>query len=57
MYNELYANGLGGLSAGKYWSSTENFSLGAWHFNFGTAERGNNEHKSTALTFRPIRSF
>lgn len=57
MYSQLYANGLGGFSSGKYWSSTENFSLGAWHFNFGTAERGNNEHKGTALTFRPIRSF
>jgi hypothetical protein len=57
MYNELHANGLGSFTTGNYWSSTENFSLGAWCFNFGTAERGNNQHKNTALTFRPIRSF
>lgn len=57
MYNQLHANGLGAFSSGKYWSSTENFSLGAWHFNFGTAERGNNEHKGSTLRVRPIRSF
>jgi hypothetical protein len=57
MYNQLHVNGLGAFSSGKYWSSTENFSLGVWHLDFATGERGNNQHKGTLLTFRPIRSF
>jgi hypothetical protein len=57
MYNQLHVNGLGGFANGKYWSSTENFSLGAWHFNFETAERGNNDAKGASLRVRPIRSF
>ena len=57
MYTQLHANGLGAFSSGKYWSSTEDFSLGAWYLDFTTGERGNNENKGTLLTFRPIRSF
>lgn len=57
MYSQLYLNDLGNFSSGKYWSSTENFSMGAWFLSFSTGERGNNEQKGAALRARPIRSF
>jgi hypothetical protein len=57
MYEKLYVNDLGEFKNEVYWSSTEDFSLGAWAFDFNTAERKNSFNKSTYLLVRPIRSF
>ena len=58
MYNELYVQGFGNFGEGPYWSSTQDFSLGAWHYNFSTGEKGNNRHKADeSVRVRAIRSF
>ena len=58
MYNELHVQGFGEFLNRRYWSSTQDFSLGAWHFNFASGTRGNDKHKSDiSLYVRPIRSF
>ncbi len=58
MHRELYSQSLGGLSSGEYWSSTQNYSLGAWKVDFSTGEKGNNSNKANkGLRVRAIRSF
>jgi hypothetical protein len=58
MYNELHVQGIGEFYGGPYWSSTQNFSLGAWYLNFSTGERSNNRNKADdGLKVRAIRSF
>jgi hypothetical protein len=59
MYNQLYVNGLvDNLKDGRYWSSTEDFSYGAWVLNFKTGERENSNSKyNKDLTSRAIRRF
>jgi hypothetical protein len=58
MYRELYAQGLGGFKATNYWSSTQNYSLGAWALMFGSGGTKTNAiNKSGLLNVRPIRSF
>jgi hypothetical protein len=59
IYNQLYVNGLvDNLKGGRYWSSTEDFSYGAWTFNFSTGERENTNGKNNKeITSRAIRRF
>ena len=58
MQRELYVQGFGGFKAAEYWSSTQNFSLGAWKVDFTTGEKGNNVNKAnTGIRVRAIRSF
>jgi hypothetical protein len=58
MYNELHVQGFGEFYGGRYWSSTQDFSLGAWYFNFSTGERGNDRTKNDeGLKVRAVRSF
>jgi hypothetical protein len=58
MYNELHAKGIGNFSYTNYWSSTQNFSLGAWNLNFGSGQRDNSKAKKDAsCRVRAIRSF
>lgn len=58
MYYELHTQGFGGFAYNKYWSSTQDFSLGAWHFNFSTGERANNANKGDdGIRVRAVRSF
>lgn len=59
MYNQLYVNGLvENMKGGRYWSSTQDFSLGAWSLNFSTGERDNTQNKSNkTLISRAIRRF
>ena len=57
MYNKLYVNDLGDFKAETYWSSSQNYSLGAWALDFTSGERTNSLSKNTYLLVRPIRSF
>jgi hypothetical protein len=57
MYNQLYLNDFGDFKPVNYWSSSQNYSLGAWYLKFETGERMNNKHKGEKLFVRPIRSF
>ena len=58
MQRELYVQGFGGFKPGDYWSSTQNFSLGAWKVDFTSGEKGNNVNKAnTGVNVRAIRSF
>ncbi len=58
MQRELYVQGFGGLQAADYWSSTQNYSLGAWKVDFTTGEKSNESNKGNkGLRVRAIRSF
>ena len=58
IHRELYSQSLGGLTASEYWSSTQNYSLGAWKVDFATGEKGNNSNKANkGIRVRAIRSF
>ena len=58
MQRELYAQSLGGLKGVDYWSSTQDYSLGAWKVNFATGEKANNSNKEDkGIMVRAIRSF
>jgi len=58
MYYELKAQDLGGFSEGNYWSSTQDFSYGAWSIDFGTGEKQNSRNKNdNGVRVRAIRSF
>jgi hypothetical protein len=58
MYNELHVQGFGDFGYGPYWSSTQDFSLGAWYINFSTGERNNNRNKADiGVKVRAVRSF
>ena len=58
MHRELYAQSIGDFTPNEYWSSSQNFSLGAWKVNFATGEKGNDSNKSNkGLRVRAIRSF
>jgi hypothetical protein len=58
MYYELKAQDLGGFSNGNYWSSTQDYSYGAWSVDFGTGEKLNNRNKADdGVRVRAIRSF
>ena len=58
MQRELYVQGYGGLKGADYWSSTQNFSLGAWYVDFITGEKSNSKNKGDkGVRVRAIRSF
>lgn len=58
MHRELYAQGLGGFKAADYWSSTQDYSLGAWKVDFTSGEKKNNSNKlDKGIRVRAIRSF
>ena len=58
MHRELYSQSLGALTASEYWSSTQNYSLGAWKVDFASGEKGNNSNKANkGIRVRAIRSF
>lgn len=58
MYNELHTKGIGDFVNKNYWSSTENYSLGAWNFNFSNGKRENNKAKNDeSCRVRAVRSF
>ena len=59
MYTELHANSLGGFSGDAlYWSSSQNFSLGAWALNFSDGARINSHNKSDkGIKVRTVRTF
>ena len=58
MHRELYAQSIGDFSPNEYWSSSQNFSLGAWKVNCATGEKGNDSNKSNkGLKVRALRSF
>ena len=58
MQRELYVQGFGEFSAAEYWSSTQDYSLGAWKVDFTTGEKSNSVNKANkGLKVRAIRSF
>ena len=58
MQRELYVQSFGGFQAVDYWSSTQNFSLGAWKVDFATGEKSNAKNKADkGVKVRAIRSF
>ena len=58
MQRELYVQGFGNFKPGAYWSSTQNFSLGAWKVDFTSGEKSNNTNKQDkGVNVRAIRSF
>lgn len=54
MYDNL--QGLGGLTDGYYWSSSEYFTNQAWYQNFGNGYQ-NAGNKTTSYYVRPVRAF
>ena len=54
MYDNL--QGLGGLEAGLYWSSSENTAQKAWGMYFNSGEASNNDKRGT-FSVRPVRAF
>ncbi len=57
MQRELYTQSFGDFKDAEYWSSTQNFSLGAWKVDFMIGEKSNSANKSSLLYVRAIRSF
>jgi len=58
MHRELYTQSIGDFKQAEYWSSTQNYLLGAWKVDFVTGEKGNNVNKANkGLRVRAIRSF
>ncbi len=64
MYFQLKAQDLGSFNDNTYWSSTQDFSYGAWCVDFSTGDRVNNRSKSDlgssfsqGVFVRPVRSF
>ncbi len=58
MHRELYAQSMGDFKPSEYWSSTQDYALGAWKVDFATGEKGNDSNKaSKGMRVRAIRSF
>lgn len=58
MHRELYAQSLGDFKPSEYWSSSQDYALGAWKVDFASGEIGNDSNKaSKGMRVRAIRSF
>jgi len=58
MYTNLRQAGVGGFSAGKYWSSSEYDANYAWYQYFTSGDQDYNPKSTTPFFYvRPVRSF
>ena len=57
MYTNLRQAGVGGFSAGRYWSSSESADSFAWYQFFGSGSQSDGGSKSNTSYVRPVRAF
>ena len=57
MYTNLRQAGVGGYSAGRYWSSSESADSFAWYQFFGSGSQSDGGSKSNTSYVRPVRAF